>query len=1161
MIYNHVIGQTKEYQELKKAIDQKLSPVCVQGVFETLSSHVTKCLLEDLKRQTLIVCSTTAEAKKILEDFESNQVNAYFMPAKELVFFDTYAHSKQLIQDRARALHKILTDSQAIIVTTIESLMIPHMPKSIFASHHLALEVGQVVEIDQAEKHLIYGGYEKVDMVEQPGQFARRGAILDIYSPAIQDPIRMEFFDDEIDSIRSFDVESQKSIDKLTSILIYPCREVVMNEKVIEEAIAKFQKEKTSNEAQSEKIDYIIEHLSQGIYLEEFDKFYDYFFERHSLLSYFVNPLIVWHHPDRIREKALAHEDDFQERFKGYLEKPDALKGVINYLIPYESLLLTLKKHQIMLMMTLRKRVVDFKLEEIVEFKSREAATYHSKLDVLASDMKRQLHSGNKVVIAASTDERADRIKRVLSENGVHLVKAEKDDQTIFSGQAKVFVCHERQGYELSSSKFILLTEHELFGVNKRKKTSKKFKEGRAIKSFRDLNIGDYVVHENHGIGKYIGLEQLVVENTKRDYLKITYQKDDFLYIPIDQMDMVQKYVGAEGKVVKLNKLGGTEWQKTKTYAKKVIEDMTDELLALYAERHQARGFAFSKDTDWQRQFEDMFPYEETPDQLKCIDEIKQDMESQSPMDRLLCGDVGYGKTEVAVRAVFKAVNDGKQVVFLVPTTILAQQHFNTIVTRLSKYPVRIEMLSRFRTPKQQEQTIENIRTGVTDIVVGTHRVLSKDVVFKDLGLLVVDEEQRFGVKHKERIKHLKKNVDILTLTATPIPRTLHMSMVGIRDMSVIEDPPEERYPIQTYVVENEPMLMKDVLERELDRSGQVYYVHNRVEDIDLVAGHVHSLVPDARVVYAHGQMSERKLEKIMLAFMNHEFDILVCTTIIETGLDIANANTIIIDDADKMGLSQLYQLKGRVGRSNRLAYAYLTYKKDKVLSEVAEKRLKAIKEFTELGAGFKIAMRDLEIRGAGNLLGSQQHGHIAAIGYDLYTKMLEQQVNKVKGIEVEEDIEVAIDFKISAFIPSKFVENQQYKLELYKKISSIRDQEDAYAIEEEIEDRYGTIASVVYNLIGISLVKALARKIKVKSVTDHGDKCVLEFAEPEKLDLKLINDIGVVFNRNVKFEFSKVPNMVFRYSRRDLIPEKRLKELTEFLLKIHNIKGNQLSH
>lgn len=1162
MIYEKVITRTREYEELKKSLTSNLSPICVQGVFETLSAHISTALIDDIKRQTLIVCSTNAEAKKVVEDLEVFKGHLAYMPAKEVVFFDAYAHSKQIRHDRANVLHKLVTDRQAIVVTSIDSLLLAHMPKEEFVAHKLALAVGGTLDVEAAEQHLVAGGYEKVDMVEQPGQFARRGAIIDIYSPAHEQALRLELFDDEIDSLRFFDVESQKSVDKIESATIYPCNEIVITEKTRQKGLLAFRNlQEIGTPEQQTKLNYIIEHLEQAIYLEEFDKYHHYFFEQATLMDYLdKNAMILLHHPDRIREKALAFNDDFNERFKQYLTRSDSLKGVLQMVVPYEKMLIRMKKYQLLLMMNLRKRVEDFKLEEIIEFKSREAATYHGKFDALANDLKRQLHSGNKVLIAVSTQERAERISRGLEELGLHMQVMPVASGDIKTGQIVGVIKHERQGYELRTAKFIMLTEHELFGVNKRKKTSRKFKEGRAIKSFRDLKVGDYVVHENHGIGKYIGLEQLVVENTKRDYLKISYQKEDFLYIPIDQMDLVQKYVGAEGKVVKLNKLSGTEWQKTKKYAKKVIEDMTDELLSLYAARHKAIGYAYSPDSDWQKQFEDLFPYEETPDQLKCIEEIKQDMETPSPMDRLLCGDVGYGKTEVAVRAVFKAVNDGKQVVFLVPTTILAQQHFNTIVTRLSKYPIRIEMLSRFRTKKQQEMTIENLRTGVTDIVVGTHRVLSKDVVFKDLGLLVVDEEQRFGVKHKERIKHLKKNVDILTLTATPIPRTLHMSMVGIRDMSVIEDPPEERYPIQTYVVENDPMLLQDVLERELDRSGQVYYVHNRVEDIDLVAGKISKLVPEARVVYAHGQMSERRLEKIMLAFMNHEFDILVCTTIIETGLDIANANTIIIDDADKMGLSQLYQLKGRVGRSNRLAYAYLTYKKDKVLSEVAEKRLKAIKEFTELGAGFKIAMRDLEIRGAGNLLGSQQHGHIAAIGYDLYCKMLESQVSKVKGIEVEEELEVSIDFKISAYIPDKFVENQRYKLELYKKISSIRNQEDAYAIEEEIEDRYGTIATVIYNLIGISLIKALARRLKIKSVVDLKDRCVLEFADSQKLDLELINKISIECNKQVRFEFSKAPNMVFRYTKRDLINEKRLKELTDFLLKINNIRDKQLS-
>jgi len=1164
VVYENVIRKTTEYQELKRSLQHKMSPICTQGIFETLGSHVTAALLEDLNGQTLIVCHSSAAALKVVEDLTPLlSERLVYMPAKEVVFFDAYAHSKAVIHDRARAIQKILTLEQPVVVTTIDSLLLSHMDPEIFKAQQITLEIGGIIDIDSVEKKWIEGGYEKVDMVEQKGQFARRGSIMDIFAPSYDHPVRLELFDDEIDSLRFFDSETQKSVEKIESCVVDPCREIIMTDEIRERSIQTLSDLKeVVSEAKASKLNGLIESLTEGIYLEEFDKFHKYFYNKgFTLVDYFKkDSLMILHEPDRIKEKAEAYIDDYDDRYKSYLEKDDALEGVLHAIQRYDVLLNSFKKHSVLLMTNLRKRIEDFNLEQIVEFKSREAATYHGKMDALATDLKRQLYSGNKIIITASTLERAERVQKSLAEHDVLSSVQESLDATIVSSQVMILVKHERIGYELRTAKYILLTEHELFGVNKRKKTSKKFKDGRAIKSFRDLSVGDYVVHENHGIGKYVGLEQLMVENTKRDYLKITYKNEDVLYIPIDQMDLVQKYIGSDEKHVKLNKLSSNEWQKAKTHAKKVIEDMTDELLALYAERAKARGFAFSKDNEWQKQFEDMFPYEETPDQLKCIDEIKKDMESIYPMDRLLCGDVGFGKTEVAIRAVFKAVMDGKQAVVLVPTTILAQQHFNTMMTRLSKYPMRIEMLSRFRTKKQQEQTLENLRTGVVDVVVGTHRVLSQDVVFKSLGLLVVDEEQRFGVKHKERIKTLKKNVDILTLTATPIPRTLHMSLVGIRDMSVIEDPPEERYPIQTYVVENEPMLIKDVLERELDRSGQAYYVYNRVEDIDLVAGKIQQLVPDARVVFAHGQMSERLLEKIMIAFMNHEYDVLVCTTIIETGLDISNANTIIIDNADYMGLSQLYQLKGRVGRSNRLAYAYLMYKRDKVLSEVSEKRLKAIKEFTELGAGFKIAMRDLEIRGAGNLLGSQQHGHIASIGYDLYCKMLEIEVNKVKGIKVEEPFEVTIDFKVSALIPSKYVQNGQYKLELYKKISSIRNQEDAYGIEEEIEDRYGTIPNVVYNLISISLIKALASYLRIKLVVDHKDKCVFEFSDKDNLDLKLINEISVLFNRQVSFEFSKLPNMVFRYTKRDLINEKRLKELEDFLLKIYNIKKEKFS-
>lgn len=1153
-----IIKQSKAYGEIKTSLDQGLTPLCIQGMFETLSAQVMGALIDDHKGQTLIVCSTASEAKKTVEDLQPFFDNRLmYMPKKEIVFFDTYAHSKENLYQRAGALSALLHQDDLILVTSIDHIMTPLMPVDAYKNQEMILEVGGVLDLDDFMLKMTLWGYDKVGLVEQKCQYAQRGSIVDFYLPNHDKAVRIELFDDEIDSIRYFDPQSQKSIEKIQGVAIYPSREFMLTDKAVEAGISTFQSmvDVSDKPDEIDHLNHLIEDLKEGIYTDAFDKYHSFFFKKPStILDYFrTKALIIMPEVGRVSEKAKSYFEDFQERYKVYLEKPQALHETYKSLLSYDELLKAMHKKPLVVMSNLRQSVQGFNLSQVVEFKSREAATYHGKISDLASDLKRWLHSGHKILITASTQERASRIQKGIEEAGLYV---STDDQGLVSGQVKIELTHQRLGFELSASKFMMFTEHELFGVNKRKKTSRKFKDGQAIKSFRDLTPGDFVVHENHGIGKYIGLEQLVIENARRDYLKIHYQKEDFLYIPIEQMDLVQKYTGGEGKAVKVNKLNGTEWQKTKRQAKKVIEDMTDELLALYAQREKAKGFTYSPDTDWQRQFEDMFPYEETPDQLKCIEEIKADMESASPMDRLLCGDVGFGKTEVAIRAIFKAVNDNKQVVVLVPTTILAQQHFNTMSMRMSKYPVRVEMLSRFRTKKQQEQTLENLRTGVTDVVVGTHRVLSKDVLFKDLGLLVVDEEQRFGVKHKERIKQLKTHVDILTLTATPIPRTLHMSMVGIRDMSVIEDPPEERYPIQTYVAENDPFMVRDVIERELDRSGQVYYVHNRVEDIDLVAGKIQNMVPDARVVYAHGQMSERKLEKIMMGFMDHEFDVLVCTTIIETGLDISNANTMIIDGADKMGLSQLYQLKGRIGRSNRLAYAYLTYKKDKVLSEVAEKRLKAIKEFTELGAGFKIAMQDLEIRGAGNLLGSQQHGHIAAIGYDLYCKMLEIQVNKVKGIVTEEALEVAIDFKISAYIDTSYVTEQAYKLELYKKISAIRDQEDAYAIEEEIEDRYGDLPQEARNLIGISYMKALARRVKVKDVQDKKDRCVMVLADPENLDLKWIQDVSIVFNRGVKFEFAKDAKMTLIYPKTTVKSEDRLKALTEFLKSIGDMKA-----
>lgn len=804
----------------------------------------------------------------------------------------------------------------------------------------------------------------------------------------------------------------------------------------------------------------------------------------------------------------------------------------------------------------LTKRIDDFRLDQIIHFQSVEAPLFHGKNKALAEELiqwqKRDYHT----VLAVSGEEKAERLKNILIDYDVSAIVA-KDIETAVS-TVRVIICpmNLSHGFILRDIRYAVLTDKELSGVHRKKR--KKRKTGQLIKSFNELSVGDFVVHEAHGIGKYVGIEQLVVDSQKKDYMRITYSGDDVLYIPVENMDLIQKYIGNESAKTKLSKLGGAEWKRAKAKAQKSIEDMTDELLAIYAARHGRVGYAFGADTEWQKQFEDMFPYEETPDQLKCIREIKVDMEKPAPMERLLCGDVGYGKTEVAIRAIFKAVMDSKQVALLVPTTLLAQQHYDRLKARFSKFPVKVEMLSRFRTAKQQEKITEDLRAGVLDVVVGTHRVLSNDVQYKDLGLLVIDEEQRFGVKHKEKIKKLKESVDVLSLTATPIPRTLHMSMIGIRDMSLIEDPPEDRYPVQTYVTDYDENLIAEGIEREIDRGGQVFFVHNRVSDIDQVTARLQKLVPDAKIRFAHGQMSEVKLEKMMMNFLNHEFDVLVCTTIIETGLDISNVNTIIINDADKMGLSQLYQLRGRVGRSNRIAYAYLTYARDKVLTEVAEKRLKAVKEFTELGSGFKIAMRDLEIRGAGNILGAAQSGHMATVGYEMFVKMLEEKVRDIKGEVSSAPVDTLVEYNISAYIPDTFVTNPQHKLELYKRISSIRDQSDAFAIEEEIEDRYGTLPTVVYNLIRISYLKALGIQSRILLIKEEGNTFRFEFRDAKDLKAETIALVTQKYGRRIHFNAGSKPYFQYRFLKKAISRENKLLELITVMEDIVGFQNGQ---
>ena len=1149
------IVRTKEYKNFLESFDSGLKSLYVTGLDLNGGALFSGSFFSEREDSDFLIAPSDLDAKKIYDDMSSIWDNVYYLPEREVVYFDSFAHSNDISNQRMEILGKIIKNENIVVIGSIEAFLSRQIPVSEFKKMAIELKVGELCNLENLSIKLLSFGYERVEKIEFKGSFCIKGGILDVFDPQYEEPIRVEFFDDEIDSIRNFNLFSQISIDKINEISISPSKEIILSESMkdsfMKSLLDELNDKKTSEELR-EKILLLADNIKKIGYEDKLSLYVDYFPIRSiSILDYFSeNSRGILINPEKIGESADFINKNNLIRFENYFSKGMLLKNQYNLFLNWNEILESLYKKSIVLIDNLQKNLKSFFPEQIVSFKTLEAPTYSGNIQGFIDDAKRWSYKGYKIAVFIEDEIKLDSIKDEVLRADIPVIIRDDMDGEIKSSQCAFIRQSVRKGIVFDSIKFVIVSENELFKNGKGRKF-KKDKNKKMIKSFSELKKGDLVVHEAHGIGKYIGIEQLKVESIVKDYFKIMYSGDDFLYIPIDQMNLIQKYIGGEEKKVKLHKMGGTEWKKAKSNAKKAIEDMTEELLALYAERKSKIGYSFSEDSQWQRELEDMFPYEETPDQLKCIDEIKKDMEKDIPMDRLLCGDVGFGKTEVAIRAAFKAINDSKQVAFLVPTTILAQQHYSTIQERFSKFPVKVQVLSRFKTKKEQEVIIENLRTGNVDIIVGTHRLLSKDVNFKDLGLLIIDEEQRFGVKHKEKIKQIKTNVDVLTLTATPIPRTLHMSLIGIRDMSVIEDPPEDRYPIQTYVVEENEFLLKEAIEKEISRGGQVYYVYNNVKTIDYVTEKIQRLVPDANIRYAHGQMNEGKLEKIMHEFLLHEFDVLVCTTIIETGLDISNVNTIIIDNADRMGISQLYQLRGRVGRSNRIAYAYLFYRKNKILSEIAEKRLKGIKEFTELGSGFKIAMRDLEIRGSGNILGSNQHGQIDSIGYEYYCKLLEETVNKVKGNVIDEPIETEIEILINAFIPENFVKNSEDKIEIYKKIASIRNKEDSYEIEEEIEDRYGTLPTSVYNLIGISYLKALAQKVGISAIKEKGKNIVVEFRDQKWLTKELIEKIMVHGKNRVEFDLSEGMIIEYKFNPKMVSKEDKLKEIKLFLEKI----------
>ncbi len=1157
----------ESFHTLVESVQKAKTPVLATGVIDSQKCHLAYGIQKTLNRSALIITHSELHAKEIAEDmrfFCHGQAPVFHYPAKDMVFFHADVHSFNLTKQRLEALDALVAGKQSVIVLSVEALFDRLAPKAVFASSILDIEVGQTLPLIELSAKLLQCGYERTEQVEAPGQFAVRGGIVDIYTPLHDHALRLEYWGDDIDSIRVVDAQSQRSVDKLDNIRVLPMREMVYTPEAQDKAIAAIEDELTkthkkllkkglTEEAQhlQETVGEALERMKETAAYAGVDQFGSYFYEVNtSLFDYLPQgTLVFFDEPRRMAQHAETVMTEFNDSLQNRILKGYLLPGQAKMIYGFGDVLFFASRFPVLLFSLMAQTMKDFTIKATASFAVKATAVLKQKLELLMEDLRYYCQNHYSVLLLTASRTRGRRLTEEMLDGGFSAYYTENSWEVKLSpGKIAVTCGSLHKGFEYQHINLVVITDHDLFGEEKKKKRRIKKKTGAKIESFTDLKIGDYVVHDNHGIGIYRGIEQIVSEGMCKDYIKLSYADGGNLYVHTSQMDMVQKYIGGEGTKLKLNKLGGADWTKAKAKAKKAVEVLAQDLIDLYAKRQAAVGYAYSPDNVWQREFEEMFPFDETDDQLTAITEVKKDMESQRVMDRLICGDVGYGKTEVALRAAFKAVQDGKQVAYLVPTTILAQQHYNTFVQRMKDFPIGIALMSRFRTKKQQEESVDNLERGVVDIIIGTHRLLSKDVKFKDLGLIIIDEEQRFGVAHKEKLKRIKENVDVMTLTATPIPRTLHMSLTGIRDMSLLEEPPQERQPVQTYVMEYNPEFVKDAINRELAREGQVFYLHNRVRNISEVAARVQALVPHANVAYAHGQMSEHELENIMIDFVNGDIQVLVCTTIIETGLDIPNANTIIIQDADYMGLSQLYQLRGRVGRANRQAYAYLMYKRDKVLQETAEKRLQTIRDFTEFGSGFRIAMRDMEIRGAGNLLGGEQHGHMDAVGYDMYCRLLEEVIKEKRNEKTETPFETTIDINLSAYIPGYFIPNEEQKLDIYKKVSLIRNQQDYFDVQEEIEDRFGNLPASVQNLLEVSLLKAAAHNLDIAAITHKGDTIKLVFRPDAKVDPNKIMAVVTANKQKLVFTAGLAPALLYHIEG-DRLDVWDIKELLEKML------------
>ena len=1125
-IYNELFSKNPAFRQVLEGLSEGDVPMGCYGLAEAAIAPAVETIVKDQARPVLLVTYDLARAKKLAEDLSYYaEEGVYQLQARELFFFQRDAGSNELLSARLKTLQAMLDGRAKVVVTTPEALGGIFLEPAYLQKASFSLEVGDEVDTEALIEKLLTSGYKRVDFVEGMGQFSIRGGIIDIFAP--QDyPYRVELFDVEVDSIRRFDPETQRSVEDVDVAEIFPVHDVIFDDTLRDKIAAAMEKDlkkikklsRVSQERAEEKFMPFVEKLKDRSFLSHTDLLLPYIPEnaRASVVDYFnETPLIFVDEPRRMREVAEKQELSLVDTLSDLAEAGELLKSHLAIQIDYDTIEGDMAARDVIYSSHIVRAPAKVKLKRIANFNVKTVTSFGGRMRHFKEEIKRYLERDYSVVLLGGSEEKTRRLEETVRDMGFEPVPL-KD--VLMPGVIQFDSGHVHGGFEMEEERFVLLNATEIFGETKKRKRRRKKKD---VIDLGSLSVGDYVVHEMHGIGKFMGTTNLEVQGIRRDYISLFYQGGDKLFLPMDQMALIHRYIASDDAPVKINRLNTQTWKNTKAKAKRSVEEMAEDLIRLYAKREDVAGYAFTEDQPWQKDFEAAFQYEETEGQLEAAEEIKKDMEEAKPMDRLLCADVGYGKTEVALRAAFKAVLDGKQVAFLVPTTILAQQHYNTMRERFANFPVDLALLSRFRSKKEQEEDLERLRIGAVDIVVGTHRLLSKDVKFKDLGLLIIDEEQRFGVRHKERLKLLKENVDTLTLTATPIPRTLQMSLAGIRDMSVIDEPPGERFPVQTYVVEYNPMMIREAILKELDRGGQIYFVYNRVRSMEKMLGDLRDLVPEARFAMANGQMGERELENTMLQFYNRDIDVLLCSTIIETGMDVSNANTMIVWEANRLGLSQLYQLRGRIGRSNRIAYAYFSYKRDASISEVAEKRLAAIREFTEFGSGYKIAMRDLEIRGSGNILGESQHGHMNAIGYDLYIKFLKQAVRRAKGEEDVEEVDTSMDVLIDSYIPKHYIKDESQRMEMYRKIAVIADEEDVRDVIDELIDRFGEPPKAVLQLIHLAKIRHMASTLNVETIQQKGDTYTFHFVKGYELDLSLLNELTSVFGKRLVFSMA----------------------------------------